>query len=73
MALPPTLRLALAVAVAAERRCKPGALQGLRMIWEHAEDDATAERCARQITIGLSPSQRHWLGTLGGDRKPTAV
>jgi hypothetical protein len=43
------------------------------MIWEHAEDDATAERCARQITIGLSPSQRHWLGTLGGDRKPTAV
>jgi hypothetical protein len=73
MPIPPTLRLALAVSVAAEMRSAPAALQGLRMIWEMSDSDQEAERAARQIKACLSLSQRHWLGTLRGNHQPTAV
>ena len=64
MALPPTLRLALALTVAVEQRSQPAALQALRMIWEQSDADHAAERAARQVNGCLEPEQRHWLGCL---------
>jgi hypothetical protein len=64
MALPPTLRLALALTVAVEQRTGPAALQALRMIWEQSETDDAAARAARQVGNCLEPGQRHWLGCL---------
>jgi len=64
MALPPTLRLALALTVAAEQRSKPAALQSLRMLWEQSDTDDAAARAARQVNGCLEPAQRHWLGCL---------
>jgi hypothetical protein len=64
MALPPTLRLALALTVAVEKRSQSAALQALRMIWEQSETDDAAARAARQLNGCLEPGQRHWLGCL---------
>ena len=64
MAIPPTLRLALALTVAAEQRSRPSALQALRMLWEQSETDDAAARAARQVNGCLEPAQRHWLGCL---------
>jgi hypothetical protein len=64
MSLPSTLRLALAVTVAAEQRSRPAALQALRMLWEQSETDQAAEAAARQVNNCLEPVQRHWLGCL---------
>ena len=61
---PPTLRLALALTVAVERRSRPAALQALRLIWEQSETDDAAFRAARQVNLCLEPEQRHWLECL---------
>ena len=72
MARTPSLRIIQAIAVCGWNRNKEGALQGMRILLELA-DENDAEGMIRLLLHQLNPGDRFWLGTINGERKNTAM
>ena len=72
MKRPPTLRLTQGLAVAVHRRDTVAVKQALYVLTTLIQHDYEGEQILRELNTNLSPSERHWFGTLDGARIPVA-